>query len=361
MMSRQTPYRTRYTAPPVEEIDSYYEAMSQFWHPVLAADDLVDGQLAGVELLEEKLVLARLNGRVVAMQDLCRHFQTKLSIGEIRTIAGAGECIMCPYHGWSYDSTGQCVDIPQLVAGRGIPKDARVPTYRTEERYGLMWVSLQDKPTFDIPEFPEVDDPYFRPGPLRVYEPWAAAAPRVIMGALDDTHFPWVHEGLLGDRAEVAAPDHQVWRDGRYLMSQYTILQPRNVTIAEGVNGGSEPALQEVTYTNFVGIPNVIRLVKDSADGRLYIIWLATMPIRYNLTQTFWRVARNYDLDPAHDQGYEDFEDQVRAQDKPIVESQRPWLLPPFWTKIELPLRPADQPLVEYQKWLEELGVTSAV
>jgi vanillate O-demethylase monooxygenase subunit len=68
-------------------------------------------------------------------------------------------------------------------------------------------------------------------------------------------------------------------------------------------------------------------------------------------------VARNYDRDPAHDQTYEDFEDQVRAQDKPIVESQRPWLLPPFWTKIELPLRPADQPLIEYQKWLEELEI----
>ncbi len=49
----------------------------------------------------------------------------------------------------------------------------------------------------------------------------------------------------------------------------------------------------------------------------------------------------------------------VRAQDKPIVESQRPWLLPPFWTRIELPLRPADLPLIEYQRWLEELGIST--
>jgi vanillate O-demethylase monooxygenase subunit len=180
------------------------------------------------------------------------------------------------------------------------------------------------------------------------------------MGALDDTHFPWVHERVLGDRSQVAAPEHQVWRDGRYLMSRYSILQPRNVTIAQ-TEGEALPALDNVTYTNFVGVPNVIRLLKDSADGKRYAIWLATYPIRYNLTQTFWRVARNYDLDPAHDSVYEEFEDIVRGQDKPIVESQRPWLLPPFWTRLEMPLRPADLPLIEYQRWLEELDIMLTV
>ncbi len=163
----------------------------------------------------------------------------------------------------------------------------------------------------DIPEFPELADPVFRPGPLRVYEPWTASAPRAVMGALDDTHFPWVHEHVLGDRSAVAAPEHKVWRDGRYLMSQYSILQPRNVTIAE-TGGTVEPELDTVTYTNFVGIPTVIRLLKDSPDGRRYAIWLGTNPIRYNCTQTFWRVARNYAFDPEHDHVYEDFEDIIR-------------------------------------------------
>ena len=103
------------------------------------------------------------------------------------------------------------------------------------------------------------------------------------------------------------------------------------------------------------------RLNLDRPVYERYAIWLATFPIRYNLTQTFWRVARNYDLDPARDQVYEDFEDIVRAQDKPVVESQRPWLLPPFWTRLEMPLRPADLPLIEYQRWLEELDIMLTV
>jgi vanillate O-demethylase monooxygenase subunit len=349
-----------FTAPSQAEIEQYYTGMRAFWHPVLPAYDMPSDGPVGIELLGEKIVLVRLNGQVVAMQDLCRHFQAQLSLGEIMTRPDGQQCLMCKYHGWHYDDGGQCTYIPQLLPNREIPREAKVPVYHVTERYGLFWVCLDDTPTYDIPNFPELDNESFHPGPLRVYEPWAASAPRIIMGALDDTHFPWVHEHVLGDRSVVDAPDHKVWRDGRYLMSQYSILQPRNVTIAEATTT-AEPILDTITYTNYVGVPNVIRLIKDSADGKQYIIWLATNPIRYNYTQTFWRVCRNYDLDPAHDQTYEEFEDMVRAQDKPIVESQRPWLIPPFWTQMELPLRPADLPLIEYQRWLEELGITLRV
>lgn len=348
-----------FNAPSPDEIEQYYSGMRAFWHPVMRVQDFPAEEPVGIELLGEQLVLARLNGRIVAMQDLCRHFQAQLSLGEIATRADGQQCLMCKYHGWQYDTDGQCVAIPQLLPDREIPREAKVPTYQVTERHDLIWVCLDETPTFDIPDFPELANPVFHPGPLRVYEPWSASAPRVVMGALDDTHFPWVHEHVLGDRSVVDAPEHKVWRDGRYLMSQYSILQPRNVTIADEHHPEAE--LDTVTYTNYVGVPNVIRLIKDSGDGRLYAIWLATYPIRYNHTQTFWRVARNYDLDPAHDQTYEEFEDMVRAQDKPIVESQRPWLLPPFWTQLELPLRPADLPLIEYQRWLEELDIMLTV
>lgn len=351
-----------FEGPSEEDIRSYYAGMRQFWHPVLPIDELPDDRPMGVELLGEGVVLARLGGEVVAMQDLCRHFQAQLSLGEIVERDGA-QCLMCAYHGWAYDESGQCVDIPQISEGRSIPEQARVPRYHATERHGLIWVCMDDVPRFDIPEFPELEDPDFHANALRAYEPWEASAPRVVMGALDDTHFPWVHPGTLGDRSNTTPPDHEVWREGRYLVSQYSVAQPRNHSTAEvgdGSNGSGEAATEEVTYVNYVGMPNTIRLVKSNSAGR-YIIWLAAMPNRYDSTTTFWRVARNYDRDPANDPGYEAFEDKVRGQDKPIVESQRPWLLPPFWTKLELPLRPADLPLIEFQRWLEELNVCTAV
>ncbi len=346
--------------PTLEAIEKYYTGMRPFWHPVLPAEALPNGEPRGVELLGEPVVLARLNGQVVALQDLCRHFQARLSLGEVVEHDGR-QCLMCHYHGWTYAASGQCVAIPQLARDREIPREARLPAYRVQECYDLIWVCLAETPRFDLPAFPELGDPAYHPGPLRVYQPWQASAPRVVMGALDDTHFPWVHAGILGDRDHPEPPDHAVWRDGDYLVCRYSVQQPHNLSTADLTQGNGAADYEQITYTNYVSLPGVIRLVKVGDADRRYVIWLATCPHRHNLTTTYWRVARNYDLDPAHDADYERFEDAIRAQDQPIVESQRPWLLPPFWTKVEMPLRPADLPLIEYQRWLEELGIATGV
>lgn len=352
-------------SPAAESVAKYYAGMRPYWYPVLPLDELPDDKPAGVELLGERVVLAYLNGDIVALQDLCRHYQAPLSLGEIVEWNGS-QCLMCPYHGWTYDRGGQCVRIPQLEASRSIPHEARVPAYRAEERYGLVWVCLEEEARFELPDFPEFDDVSFHRGPLRSYEPYRASAVRCIMGSLDDTHYPWVHEGYLGVRSQPEPPEHEVWRDGRTMISRYEVVQPRSVLTMDtsalqgpaGNGGGTgEPELERVTYTNHVAMPNVIRLVKDINSRTQLVIWMATCPHRYDWTSTFWQMVRNYDTDPGRDPEYERFADTVREQDRPIWEGQRPWLLPPFWTKVEMPLRPADLPLVEYQKWLEELDI----
>lgn len=349
-------------APSQEAIDGYYAGMRKFWYPVLTAAEVPDYQPVATELLAKPLVVARLNGDLVCMDDVCRHFQAQLSLGEIREIDGYGECLMCPYHGWSYEASGQCVDIPQISEGRKIPAEARVSSYPTQERYGLVWVCLEQTPLYGIPELPGLEDPNFLQGPLRTYEPWVASAPRAIMAALDDTHGAWVHEGLVGDRAHPEAPDHKVRREGQNLVVNFTMLQPNNATIKET---DGDAAMREVMLETTVGIPNTIHFdirATDSRDKRVTIIWQAVSPRRYNKTDTYWGSARNYDMDqPAWNDEFEQMQDTLREQDKEVVESQRPWIIPPFWTKIELPLRPSDLPLIEYQRWLEELDITIGV
>jgi vanillate O-demethylase monooxygenase subunit len=184
------------------------------------------------------------------------------------------------------------------------------------------------------------------------------------MGALDDTHFPWVHPDLLGDRARPEAPDHRVARYPDRVVSEYLVRQPRPHAAADLSAGPGEASeLADagegtddlVSYTNTVTV-NTIHLVKRSAEGT-YVIWLAGCPVDSDQTTTFWRIGRDFDLDPAHDEAYERFEDLVREQDRPIVESQRPWLLPPLASRLSLYVRPADAPLIAYQEWLEERGI----
>jgi len=332
-------------------IGSYNLGLEPFWHPVFPSEDLRDGPVA-VELLGRRLALARLSGEATALDDVCRHLGAALSSGEVRD----GGTLRCPYHGWSYDKTGRCVDIPAR-RDAAIPGQARVRSYPTREAYGLVWVCLEGEPRHGLPEFPEFADGAFHKGPLRTYGPWWASAPRIVMAALDDTHFPWVHPGILGDPAHPEPPDHRVYREGDRLVSTYDMLQPANGTIS--TDGSARGALEKVTYTNHVTLTG-IRLVKESAAGT-YVIWQVASPVAHDQSVIFSRQARDFDTDPARDGEYEELQDTILEQDRPIVEGQRPWLLPPLSSRMMLYVRPADLPLVAYQKWLEELRIPQEV
>ena len=306
----------------------------------LPAAQACDFVRQAAEKFGRQLVVARLGSGIVALPDTCRHFQARLSLGTLVNIGGE-RGIQCPYHGWTFGSGGRCLRIPQLAPGRSIPNAASLPSYRAVERYGLVWINLSDDTRFPIPEFPEIDDPAFRKLRLREAEPTRTSATRMIMGTLDNTHFPWVHEGILGSRDKPEPPEHKVWRSGNELVVRYAVEQPPNIVTTDMSRQGSngkDPV--KIVYTDYVGIPNVIRLVKDSSAGR-YVIWLASSPADYDSCRNFWIFARNYDLDPARDADYESISLHVRMQDKPIIESQRPWLIPPFWTQVEMPLAEA--------------------
>ena len=101
-------------------------------------------------------------------------------------------------HGWTYNQAGKCVHIP-AHPDQAPPTKAQVKPYKAQERYGLVWVSLGE-PTQDIPPFPEWENAAYRKilcGPYRIQ----ANGPRIVENFLDVGHFPFVHEGILGDQA----------------------------------------------------------------------------------------------------------------------------------------------------------------
>ena len=78
-----------------------------------------------------------------------------------------------------------------------VPAKARIPVFRCQERYGLIWVSLEE-PRWPLPDVPEVEDgswAVLTAGPYR----WQCDAARQVENFTDFGHFPWVHPGLLGD------------------------------------------------------------------------------------------------------------------------------------------------------------------
>ena len=109
------------------------------WHPVAFGSELGDRPLAA-DLLGEPLVVWRgAGGAPRAMSDLCVHRGTALSLGWIQ-----GEELVCAYHGWRYGADGRCVAIPQKEDPTSVPAKARVRAFPVQERYGLIWVALEE-------------------------------------------------------------------------------------------------------------------------------------------------------------------------------------------------------------------------
>lgn len=335
--------------PSAVAIAAFNEGLARFWQPVALAASIGEAPVA-TELLERPLCLIRLEGEVRAFDDVCRHLGASLSIGEVVSVDGA-PALRCRYHGWTYDATGRVVDIPAR-RDLPIPREAKVGSYHCREAYGLVWVCLAEAPAAGLPAYPEHDDPRFRPTAYRVYEPWTASATRIVMGALDDTHFAWVHPGTLGDPEHPEPPDHEASVRGDHMLAEYTIRQPANVSLGSAPDAAG---LEEVRYANHAH-PTTIRLLKQAPGGN-FVLFQTMQPLAYNRTRIYLQVARDFDLDPARDEAYLQFEDVVQSQDRPVVESQRPWLLPPLNARLTLYIRPADLPLVVYQRWMEELGI----
>ena len=204
------------------------------------------------------------------------------------------------------------------------------------------------QPASGVPAFAEWSDASYRKilcGPYSMN----AAGPRLIENFLDVAHFPFVHEAYLGDRAHAALPDYEaeITADG-VIARDIRVWQPD----PDGTGVGSL-----VSYTYQALRPLTARFTKHSNENE-FAIFLTVTPVEATRSLAWMWIAMNYAFDvPAAD--IRAFQDQIVAQDVPIVESQRPEALP-LDLQAELHLR-SDRTAIAYRRWLAELGWTFGV
>lgn len=304
-------------------------ALRQCWHPVSYSDAL-GRQPVATMLLGVPLVLWRdTQGEPSALHDLCIHRGTALSLGTVE-----GDEIVCPYHGWRYEAGGRCTLIPQIDPARGIPAKARVPSFACTDRYGLVWVAL-DEARWPLVEIPELEQQAWRRVPTGPF-PWKSDASRQLENFTDFGHFPFVHPGLLGDPQRPLVADYRVRSEDRVL--HYEIVRPEAPNTRDFpvfANPVSEVPERRSRYELHLPYTIVLRLGWGGEAGMVYLF--TSQPVSRDRCTGYCVIGRNYNLD--QDDGVlREFEDVIFAQDQRIVESQRPEQVP-FDIAAELHLR----------------------
>lgn len=128
-----------------------------YWYPVAWANQLKPNQVIPIKIWQQSIALYRdATGQAHALANACPHKGVELHKGEVH-----GDRLVCPYHGWEFDNTGQCVSIPYLPVEQKLPC-AQARSFPTQENYGIVWVFPGDENLAtlrQLPEIPEYADP----------------------------------------------------------------------------------------------------------------------------------------------------------------------------------------------------------
>jgi phenylpropionate dioxygenase-like ring-hydroxylating dioxygenase large terminal subunit len=324
----------------------------EHWHPVALSEAVQDGPLAA-ELLQQSLVLWRDRlGDVQAWADRCPHRGARLSLG--RVCEGRLEC---PYHGWQFDTRGQCVQVPALPDFVPPATHAARP-YECLEQHGLVWVRLAASHASSAPAFPVFaaeQDAQLRKlncGPYVV----ATSAPRIVENFLDMAHFGFVHEHWLGSRdmAQIA---------GYAVHSTPTGIKATGCKAWQPQSNRHSTEAAEVEYTYEVTAPFAAVLTKvpdpDSVavSGYRESIALFICPTGPESSRVWFRLAVA-DF-ASSDQQLRDFQHTIFTQDQPVLESQTPKRLP-LDLRAEVHTA-ADKASSAYRRFLSQQSITFGV
>lgn len=125
--------------------------MRRFWHPVYRAEDLKPGWAKPIRIMSEEFTLYRgETGEPHVTAFRCPHRLAQLSVGWIED-----DCIRCRFHGWKFDSSGQCVEQP--AEKESFAEKVSIRTCPTKEYLGLIFAYFGAGDPPPLPRYPDFE------------------------------------------------------------------------------------------------------------------------------------------------------------------------------------------------------------
>src|SRR6266540_181052 len=231
------------------------DLMRQYWIPALMPSEIPapDCPPVRIRLLGENLIAFRAtSGAVGIVANACPHRGASLFFGR-----NEEEGLRCVYHGWKFDVTGACIDMPSEPAESNFKNKVRVHAYPCIERTGVVWTYMGPRAVPPpLPGFPANMAPENN---TAIKEMRACNYMQVLEGDIYTVHAGFLHGGhVVAERDTVpgtiayfvaktkspvfhtrvheigatyaavrpAAEDTEYWRTGHFLLPFYTMNAP---------------------------------------------------------------------------------------------------------------------------------------
>ena len=295
--------------------DDVFAALRKTWQPVCLTRDLRAKRIISYTLLNEEIVIADLPSGLLAAKDLCPHRGAKFGIGAV--VDGH---LQCPYHGWEFAHTGACVKIPSLIDPTVSLAKSCLKTFAVQERYGMVWVRLDEQeiaPLPDVPEY-ESDWTFVVADPMR----FGCGFRREIDNYLDMSHFAFAHRDTLGMAAKGQITDITIthYDDGFQMEAPFPVL----------TNPEKKPGKLQQSHhrRQRCFLPNFTTIRQSFEDGDERVLLHVPSPHTPTSCTVFWALAISpgFEGPPAEQQIA--FAIRVLDEDRVMVENQRPLEVP---------------------------------
>jgi phthalate 4,5-dioxygenase oxygenase subunit len=224
------------------------ELFRRFWLPALLPSELphADCDPIRFRILGEDLIAFRdSNGTPAFIQNNCPHRGASLFFGRNEE---AG--LRCVYHGWKFDTAGNCIDMPNEPAESDFKSKVQARAYPARDYAGMTWIYM------GLPD---------KEPPLPVYQ-WCAREDRdqtTVTKWMQDSNYAQALEGNID--------------------SSHVGFLHRTFNQATFQQGGRLQNTQQVTATRETDFGFVYGARRDAPDGEYY--WRVTTYAMPTFTQ----------------------------------------------------------------------------
>ena len=276
--------------------------MREYWIPALLSAELAepDGAPYRLRLLCEDLIAFRTtSGGVGVMQNACPHRGASMFFGR-----NEEDGLRCVYHGWKFDVTGACVDMPNEPAESNFKHKIKATAYPTRERNGVVWVYMG--PRAELPPLPDIEPNLLTDRKVSYLKTMRACNwVQGLEGDIDTSHLGFLHLGHVNPSDVTEGSfDYYTVRDRQ---PRYTVIDTDFGTMY----GAYRPAQEGANYwrfasflfpfytmipTNVLGIQILVRAWVPIDDDHM-MFWSFDVPettFRLNIDRD------NYDANPAN-------------------------------------------------------------
>jgi phenylpropionate dioxygenase-like ring-hydroxylating dioxygenase large terminal subunit len=325
-----------------------------FWYPAGRSAEIGESPVKRRMLGQDFVLWRDAAGKVHCLSNTCVHRGGSLAGGRVRD----GE-VACPYHGWRFAGDGRCTRIPSLGKEARIPARARVDSYPTAEKYGLVFAFLGDLPEEE--RCPIMDIPEYRGE--RPDEGWAATIQhfdwdfdyqRSMENGIDGAHNEFVHptHGYSGNRDDIRIPvENYRWVDTEWDTGFFNSRRAPPL---------AEPKMREVSGrhgdavvtggTGHHGAAQIWTLIHPTETMSIHQ-YLFETPIDEGRTSLYLVNLRNFLVDPSEDTRMMTRNEVVATQDRDVLYDVRPVTTPRSRTKEFF--TPADTAIAKYRDKLQ--------